>query len=158
MHLDPTIITYITLALIVFLLLWIVRLEVKLRRLFMGTNAQSFEETIGRIKKEMDEFKVFRIDAEHYLESVEKRLRNSIQASETIRFNPWKGGGVGGNQSFATSFVNEKGDGVVISSLNRNDHVSIFSKPLKAFGSEFELTEEEKEVILKSKESIKGKN
>jgi hypothetical protein len=42
----------------------------------------------------------------------------------------------------------------VISSLYSRDRVSVFSKPLKKFESNFELTEEEKEVIGTSKTNL----
>jgi hypothetical protein len=78
-----------------------------------------------------------------------------VQAVETIRFNPFKGIGEGGSQSFSTSFLSESGKGVVISSLYSRDRVSVFSKPLDKFESTFELTPEEKDVILNSKNSLK---
>jgi hypothetical protein len=66
---------------------------------------------------------------EEYLTTVEKRLKKSIQGVETVRFNPFKGTGAGGNQSFSTAFVNEKGDGVVLTSMYARDRISMFAKP-----------------------------
>ena len=86
-----------------------------------------------------------------HLNDIEKRLKRSMQSVETIRFNPFKGTGDGGNQSFSTSFLNENGDGVVISSLYSRDRISLFSKPLSKFESNFELTGEEKGVIKEAK-------
>ena len=96
----------------------------------------------------------FRKDSIEYYKDVEKRLSRSIQAVETIRFNPFKGDGVGGSQSFSTTFSNEKGDGVIISSLYSRDRVSIFSKPLSKFESTFEFTPEEKETLENAKKSL----
>jgi len=81
---------------------------------------------------------------------IEKRLRKSVQSVHTVRFNPFKGTGGGGNQSFATSFLNEEGDGVVLSSIYSRDRVSIFAKPVKKHSSEYELSEEEKEAVSHS--------
>jgi hypothetical protein len=89
-----------------------------------------------------------------YFEEIEDRLSRSIQAVKTVRFNPFKGTGEGGNQSFSTAFINENGDGVVISSLYSRDRVSIFSKPIAEFQSEFELTEEERGVVDEAKTHI----
>jgi hypothetical protein len=72
-----------------------------------------------------------------------------------LRFNPFKGTGDGGNQSFSTAFVSEKGDGAIISSLYSRDRVSIFCKPLASFESSFELTDEEKEVLEAAKVKLK---
>jgi hypothetical protein len=71
-----------------------------------------------------------------------------------VRFNPFKGTGSGGNQSFSAAFVNERGDGLVLTSMYARDRISMFAKPLKAFASEFELSEEEKESIEKSKQTL----
>jgi hypothetical protein len=96
----------------------------------------------------------FENEMKSYLTDVEKRLRRSVQAVETIRYNPFKGTGSGGNQSFATSLISEEGNGVVISSLYSREHVSVFSKPVKSHKSEFELTEEELDVLNKAKEAL----
>jgi hypothetical protein len=49
------------------------------------------------------------------------------------------------------SFLNDEGDGVIISSLYARDRMSIFAKPIKGGKSEFELSTEEQEVLQKSK-------
>jgi hypothetical protein len=85
---------------------------------------------------------------------VDKKLKKTISGLETVRFNPFKGTGSGGNQSFATAFLNREGNGVIVSSLYSRDHVSIFSKPIKNMTSEYELTTEEKSALQKAKESI----
>ena len=151
---DPLIISYALVICIVILIGWIVRLEIKIRRLLLGKNASSLEDSIVESHKNLDKLNRFQREAIGHFVDVEKRLNRSIQAVETIRFNPFKGTGEGGNQSFATSFVNENGGGVVISSLYSRDRVSVFSKPLEKFVSPFELTEEEKEVVKNSKNSL----
>ncbi len=90
----------------------------------------------------------FKKELETYLTTVESRLKKSVQGIHTVRFNPFKGStGSGGNQSFATAFLNELGDGVVVSSLYAREHVSIFAKPIVRGKSEFELSEEEAEAV-----------
>lgn len=148
---DPLIISFVLMACIVILIGWIIRLEVKIHRLLLGKNSASLEDSIIESHKNLAKLNEFQKQAIAHFVSVEKRLNRSIQAVETIRFNPFKGTGEGGNQSFATSFLSENGDGVVISSLYSRDRVSIFSKPLEKFTSSFELTEEEREVIKNSK-------
>lgn len=141
-------------ALLVFFI-WNIRLEVKLRRLLSGKNAKSLEDTIVHIREGHDEFCSFRKEVEQYLELVEERLMRSVQGIETIRFNPFKGTGSGGNQSFSTAFLNESGNGVVISTLYARDRMSFFSKPVINFSSTHELTSEEKETIEKARASMK---
>jgi hypothetical protein len=126
-------------------------METRMKRLLIGKNAQSLEESFVAIREELHELDLFTKEMQEYLTTVETRLKKSIQGVETVRFNPFKGTGSGGNQSFSTTFVNEKGDGVVLTSMYSRDRISMFAKPLKNFASEFELSEEEREAVEKSK-------
>ncbi len=135
-------------------LVWLFIHTNKIKTLLGGTNAKDIQEGLTIIRKELNDLKAFRTELEKYLESAEKRLKRSIQSVETIRFNPFKGTGSGGNQSFSTAFSNEKGDGVVVSGFYSRDRVSVFSKPIKGYTSTFELTEEETEVIENAKKKI----
>lgn len=148
---DPLIISYALIVCVLILIGWIIRLEIKINRLLLGKNSRSLEDSIVESHKNLEKLNQFQREVIEHFVNVEKRLGRSVQAVETIRFNPFKGTGEGGNQSFSTSFVSENGNGVVISSLYSRDRVSVFSKPLEKFGSTFELTEEEKEVIKNSK-------
>lgn len=151
---DSSFITYAFVTCIILLLIWIVRLELRIRKLLGGKTAKTLEESLSSLHQNADKLNNFQREAINHFINVEKRLNRSVQAVETIRFNPWKGEGQGGNQSFSTAFVNENGDGSVISSLYSRDRVSIFAKPLKKFASDFELTEEEKGVISEAKKKI----
>lgn len=145
---------YVLLGLIVLLALWIIYLEVRIKQLLMGKNGKSLEDSILSLKTGLEDYAEFKKDSIEYLKNIEVRLKRSLQAVETVRFNPFKGTGSGGNQSFATAFINEKGDGVVVSSLYSREHVSVFSKPLKKFQSEFEMSQEEKSAVSLSRESL----
>jgi len=157
MTLDPLLVSYIAGGISILLFVWIIRLEMKFKKLMSGKSGKSLEETIVSMKDEISELKTFEKESISYFKNIEMRLQRSIQAVKTIRFNPFKGTGDGGNQSFSTSFLNENGNGVVVSSLHSRDRVSIFSKPLDKFKSHFELTEEEKSVIEESKKTLESK-
>lgn len=146
---------YAIFGLLIFAVGWFIRFEIKFRRL-LGGKSRSLDGTIAEIRKELSANAKYRDSSEKYLESVERRLRKSLTGVETIRFNPFKGTGSGGNQSFSTAFVNEEGDGVVISSLYSREHVGIFAKPIRKSSSEYELTGEEKESLQKAEDSIKA--
>lgn len=155
MNIDPThIIIYSLVTILVILLGIIIRLEVRIGKLMRGQKGSSLENSFNSMQTDIENLHSFRKDMERYLKNVERRLRRSVQSVETIRYNPFKGTGSGGNQSFATALLDEEGNGVVLSSLYSREHVSVFSKPLKAHKSEFELTEEEQNVLDKAKEII----
>ncbi len=151
---NPFLFIYILGVVTLLLVIWLVRFEVKIRRLLRGKDGKSPEEVIVDAQKSIANLREFQSDSIEYFKNVESRLRRSVQAVEMIRFNPFKGNGDGGNQSFCTAFLSEKGDGAIISSLYSRDRVSIFSKPLENFESSFELTEEENEVMESAKKKL----
>lgn len=137
-------------VLVVFVLLlsvWIFLIERRLKKLLSGKNAQSLEVVIGALGADIRTLESFRDEAKANFSSIEERLRRSVQGVETVRFNAFKGNGEGGNQSFAVALLSEDGDGVVVSSIYARDRVGVFAKPIKNLSSEFEMTEEEKEVV-----------
>jgi hypothetical protein len=143
---------------IIILALWIWRLDKRMRNIFGGKSASDIETSAldnqQRLKKSED----FQEKALKELQDMERRIKRSIQAVETIRFNPFKGTGAGGNQSFSSAFLNEKGDGVVLTGLYSRERVSVYAKPLKELRGEFELSEEEKEAIGKARDFLNKKD
>ena len=119
----------------------------KLKKVLRGKSGADLEDSFKSIEKEYLEIKKWRNSINEYLNDVEKRLKRSIQAVTTLRFNPWKGNGEGGNQSFASAFLSQKGDGLILSSLNVRDRISIFAKPVEKGKSGYELTHEETEAL-----------
>lgn len=155
MNTDTTnIIIYSLIILAVILIAVIIRLEMRIKKLMRGESGASLESAFNSMQGDISDLHKFESDMKNYLTDVEKRLRRSVQAVETIRYNPFKGTGSGGNQSFATGLISEEGNGVVISSLYSREHVSVFSKPVKSHKSEFELTEEELDVLNKAREAL----
>ncbi len=149
---DSTTIGFIILIIAILVLISIViHLHLKLKKFLIGSSSKNLDDSISSMNDSIKELETFRIDLEKYLTTVEKRIKKSVQAVSTIRFNPFKGTGSGGNQSFATTFLNEENDGVVISSLYSREHTSIFSKPIKNGVSEYELSDEEKESVVEAK-------
>ena len=154
MYFNPEIITqgapYGALALIlIILLILIVRLEYRMRRLLRGKNAESLEESIVNIQKDITRLLLAEKNNNIMLKNLDKRLKQSIRGLGVVRFNPFKGTS-GSNQSFAVALLNEEGDGAVLSSLYSRERVSSFAKPIKNKTSEYELTPEEKEAINKA--------
>ncbi len=130
-----------------------VALKWRFKRLMTGRNG-SIEETIGILLRDTKELQQFRTELEKYLKHAEGRLRGSVQGLGIVRFNPFAGDGSGGNQSFAVAFLDEGGRGMVLSSLYARDRVGIYAKPVEAWVSTYELSNEEKEAIDKAKQQV----
>lgn len=133
------------------LIAWIIRLEFRIHRLTRGKQGGDIEDALLSIEGDMRAFAKFRSDMEEYLSQVERRVRKSVQGVGTVRFNAFEGTGEGGQQSFATAFLNEDGDGVVVSSIRARDRVGIYAKPVESHASPYELTEEERDAIAKAR-------
>ncbi len=144
-------IVFFILILIVLLcnIFWIVKTEKRLKRFFLGKKGKDLEDTLIHLEDEVKNLNLSKNKIEAELIVVNQKLRKSLRGLEMIRFNPFPD--QGGNQSFAIGIQNEDGDGVVISSLYARERMSIFAKPIKKGTSSYELTEEEREVINKSK-------
>ncbi len=143
----------IALILAIVLLFVHVSLRRRLARLALGRNG-SIEETISILMRDMKEFKEFRAELEKYLKLAESRLRGAVSGVGVVRFNPFTGEGQGGNQSFALCVLDELGEGVVLSTLYSRDRVGVYAKPLSAFASTYELSDEEKQAIERAREQI----
>src|SRR3990167_3558781 len=141
---NPLLLGFIILAIATLILLGLVIwMYMKLRRFLVSVDAHNISDSLSHVSNNLSELQTFRSEMEKYLANVEKRLRKSVQSVHTVRFNPFKGVGAGGDQSFATTLLTEDGEGVIISSLYSRDHVSIFAKPVKKHSSDHELSEEE---------------
>lgn len=156
-EIDPMSVAITILAIIIVILIIIIsRMHFKLKKFLINIDSNSITDSLKHVSSHLDELQNFRSEMEKYLTLVEKRLNKSVQSIYTVRFNPFHGTGEGGNQSFATAFLNEKGDGAVISSLYTRDRVSVFSKPIKNFISEHEMSLEEKEALEKAKSKLRN--
>lgn len=153
---NPLLIGFIVLCVATLALLGLVIwMYLKLRKFLIPVDAAHIGDSLTHVSGSLDELQKFRSELEAYLASVEKRLRKSVQSVNTVRFNPFKGTGGGGNQSFATTLLNEEGDGVIISSLYSRDHVSVFGKPVSKHDSSYELSDEERESLELAKKGLK---
>jgi hypothetical protein len=119
-----------------------------------GGQPQSIEQALVQASNDLTDLKKFTKDMEQYLVSVEKRLKKSVQGIGTVRYNPFQGSGTGGNNSFSAAFLNEHGDGVVLTSMYVRDRVSVFGKPVKHFESEHGLSDEEQASINSCRQKI----
>lgn len=153
---NPLLLGFIILTIATLILLGLVIwMYFKLRTFLVVVDAHNIGDSLTHVAQQLKDLQSFRSELETYLSDVEKRVRKSVQSVHTVRFNPFKGTGGGGNQSFATTLINEDGDGVILSSLYSRDHVSVFSKPVKNHASEFELSDEERESLEHAKKGLK---
>ncbi len=141
---------FVFLALLLLLeFFWIIRTEKRLKRFFLGKKGKDLEDAINAVERSVSELREAKERTEKETAKMNRKLAESIRGLGTVRFTPFPG--EGGNQSFAIGMLNEKGDGVVLSSLYSRERMSVFAKPVKGGKSEYELSAEEKEALEKAK-------
>lgn len=121
----------------------------KYRSIFKKTNSVSVDEVLLSLIRATEDLEAGAKHHKNVLAEHDARIRSSIKRAEVIRFNAWDD--IKGEQSFTTSFVNENGDGVIVSSMYARDKTSIFAKPVTAWTTTQTLTEEEKQLLETAK-------
>ncbi len=86
-------------------------------------------------------------------EYLEVRSRGSLQHVGLVRFNPFDD--TGSDQSFAIAFLDDRRDGIVLSSLHGRGQTRVFAKPVEGGESSHALSQEEAEAIRIAVEGAK---
>jgi hypothetical protein len=74
-----------------------------------------------------------------------ERLTGAVQRVSLIRYDAFED--VGGRLSFSCALLDERGDGVVVTSINGRQDTRVYAKPVVRGASEHNLSEEEVEAI-----------
>ncbi len=147
---SSDLLTYILPSLVALLLLWIIRLELRLTRLLAGKDAKTLEDTIVRLREEITELYLHKKGNEVKFDKLDHKLARSVQWVETLRYNPYQD--QGGKHSWSTLLADERGNGVVITGLWSREKNNVYAKPVQAYKSEHELSTEELELISRVKQ------
>lgn len=137
------------LVLLIAMMIRLRRMERRYQALTTGTDGGSLEgvledhvqqvrQATGRVQ-ELD-LMVMRADREN---------RHHLQRLGFLRFNPFRD--TGGDQSFAMALADANGNGVVLSSLHSREVTRVYAKPLAAWETSYQLTEEEQQAIRRAR-------
>ncbi|HTH70106.1 MAG TPA: DUF4446 family protein [Candidatus Saccharimonadales bacterium] len=155
MTLDPSTLslTVIVLAVaIVALAAWLVvlqrsesRLRSRLRRILSDNGSTGLDEVLAGQATRIEQLAT-RVDALTALQrELEAATGRSLQKVGVIRFNPFQDSG--GDQSFAIAMLDQRGSGVVVSSLHGRAETRIFAKQVTNGRSTHSLSDEEQQAI-----------
>lgn len=86
-------------------------------------------------------------------EYLEVRSRGSLQHVGLVRFNPFED--TGSDQSFAIALLDDRRDGIVLSSLHGRGQTRVFAKPVEGGESKHTLSDEEAQAIRIAVEGAK---
>ncbi|HSW95324.1 MAG TPA: DUF4446 family protein [Patescibacteria group bacterium] len=155
MTLDPSALslTVIVLAVaIVALAAWLVvlqrsesRLRSRLRRILSDNGSTGLDEVLAGHATRIEQLGS-RVDALTALQrELETATGRSLQKVGVVRFNPFQDSG--GDQSFAIALLDQRGRGVVVSSLHGRAETRIFAKQVTNGRSTHSLSDEEQQAI-----------
>lgn len=79
------------------------------------------------------------------LEDARSELRETLQHLAVVRYDAY--GDMGGRLSWSMALLDDKGDGVVLTSINSRNDARSYAKEVKSFESDAKLSPEEDEAI-----------
>lgn len=133
------------------LLVAVLWLAYRLDVLTKGGDGKSIEGTVSALAERIQKLERHAGAATEGLKNHEERIQRAVSGVSVKRFDPFQN--AGGQQSFASALLNEKGDGVVLSGIHSRDGVRVYAKEVKGFASERELSEEETGAIQSAKKN-----
>lgn len=116
-------------------------------------NGNSLDELLGEYLGEVKKIREEMVRSEKRIEQIEAKLRSSVDRAELIRFNAFDN--MGSDLSFALALLNQEGNGVVLSSINSREESRVYAKPIVKGDSTYHLSEEERNVIDKARDTVK---
>ena len=141
-----------TAAILVILLIAVVAVSIRLRRatraygaLVRGAQGGSLEQVLDQHIGQVRQVSSRLDDLNTMTEYLEQRTRGSLQHIGLVRFNPFED--TGSDQSFAIALLDDRKDGIVISSLHGRANTRIFAKPVENGTSRHTLSSEETDAI-----------
>jgi hypothetical protein len=121
------------------------RLRSRLRRILSDNGSTGLDEVLAGQATRIEQLAT-RVDALTALQrELETSTGRSLQKVGVIRFNPFQDSG--GDQSFAIALLDQRGSGVVVSSLHGRAETRIFAKQVINGRSTHSLSDEEQQAI-----------
>jgi hypothetical protein len=106
-----------------------------------GTLGDVLESHVGRV--EDVRARLEELDQRHA--DLQRVSQTSLQHIGLVRFNPFDD--TGSDQSFAIALLDDRRDGLVISSLHGRNNTRVFAKPVEGGSSSHTLSDEETQAI-----------
>lgn len=134
------------------LIIMMVQLHKRLNLFTRGAHGASLESTMQSLLQDHETSVHQHNELSSFVKNIHNRVTGSHRGFSLIKYNAFDT--VGGNQSFSLALLDEKGTGMVLSSLYNRERSNIFAKPITSFSSEIELTPEEQLVLTQAKAKL----
>lgn len=120
-----------------------------LQSLFPKSGERDIRKKFTEVIRIVEEFRGELSGLENKVKIIKDRGLEHIQRVELLRFNPYDD--TGGNISFTVCFLDNKGSGIVMTSLHARSGTRVFGKEvILGKSKKFELSKEEEAVIKKA--------
>jgi len=130
------------------------RLRERYDRLFSGAEGADLRMSVEALLSRLEESKGRMERLEDLARRLQSTLEHSIQGVGMVRFRAFPD--IGGDQSFALALVDGNGNGAVVTALHSREGVRIYGKPLAAWTSVYNLSDEEQEAIQQARRMVEG--
>ena len=145
---------YIFLALFLFdiiLAVWVFILRKNFRKIFGGSSAGGvdLEKVLLELRENQNISATNFEELKKRIKVLEEAMPKNISRIGLVRYNPFSD--AGGDQSFVLALLNDKNDGVVLSSLYGREINKMYAKPILGGKSQYQLTAEEIKAIENAK-------
>lgn len=123
-----------------------------LRSLFPKSGERDIRKKFAEVIKQVGSLELNVEELKDHLSEIENQGLKHIQRIELSRYNPYDD--TGGDQSFSLVLLDNKGNGVVITSLHARSGTRVFAKYIsKGEAGKYRLSEEERQLVKKAMES-----
>ena len=146
-----SILTIVNLLILIWLFLKFTTFRKTQKQLMSGEGeGANLEEIVLKQKKQISSLTKNLKELGKLLEEIVENNKINIQKAGVVRFNPFAD--TGGNMSFTIALLDGRDNGILISSLHSREGTRIYAKAIEN-GQGHNLTDEEKEAIVKAKGS-----
>lgn len=114
-------------------------------------NGKNIEEDLENYMYRVERIERQNAEIISYCKNLDDEVSKCIQKVGIVRYSAFKD--TGSDLSFAVAMLDENNDGVVFNGIYSREISNIYAKPVKNGKSEYTLSEEEKEAIMKAIEA-----
>ena len=114
-------------------------------------NGKNIEEDLENYMYRVERVERQNAEIISYCKNLDEEVAKCIQKVGIVRYSAFKD--TGSDLSFAVAMLDEKNDGVVFNGIYSREMSNIYANPVKNGGSEYTLSEEEKEAIRRAIDS-----
>lgn len=130
----------------------VLRQEKKLRSFMIGKDGKSLEATLAWLTEKAARTDEILAAHKEALEVIDGRVQRSIRGYSLVRYNAFENDG--GEQSFASGFLDEHGDGYILSVITSRNHTGVYAKKVTNFNPASPLTKEETLALTEAKHTL----